>query len=85
MNYGVVLMAIIVIRCVLANILMIRYKLIEKLLKKWFNSQLDIWGGNAIKVINPWIKENQEIVDIFVSEFVILYNEFAKKLGLDKL
>jgi hypothetical protein len=57
----------------------------REIAKKWFNSQLDIWGGNAIKVINPWIKENQEIVDIFVSEFVILYNEFAKKLGLDKL
>jgi len=53
--------------------------------KKWFNSQLKLWGRNATKVINPWISENKEIVDIFIKEFEVVYNKFAKAYSIEGL
>jgi hypothetical protein len=37
--------------------------------KKWFNTQKEFWGYGCSKVINAWIKKNQEDVDTFVVEF----------------
>jgi predicted ATPase len=53
--------------------------------KNWFNSHIKIWGRNASLVLNPWKKENKELVDEFNLNFVELYNEFADNLGLEKL
>jgi len=53
--------------------------------KKWFNSHIRFWGRNASKVLNPWKQENKELVKEFNSNFVKLYNEFAKKLELKKI
>lgn len=50
--------------------------------KIWFNTHLKVWGTNASKVINPWIKENKATVDEFTTEFVEKYNLFAKELGV---
>lgn len=53
--------------------------------KRWFNLHKAHWGKNCTRVINPWIKENQEIADVFVKEFVEMYNKFATKLGIDEI
>jgi len=37
--------------------------------KKWFNDQKTHWGRGASRIINPWIKENQEEVDNFLELF----------------
>lgn len=50
--------------------------------KKWFNSHLDIWGRNASKVLNPWKNQNKLLVEEFNDNFVKLYIEFSKKLGV---
>ncbi len=44
--------------------------------KKWFNSQLPLWGKNASKVLNPWKKQNKELVDEFLSSFDELHQKF---------
>jgi len=48
--------------------------------KTWFKSQLNDWGPNASKVINPWIKANKEEVEEFIADFTATYNKFAKEL-----
>ncbi|MFW5871563.1 MAG: AAA family ATPase [bacterium] len=50
--------------------------------KKWFREQKPSWGRNASKVINPWIKQNQEEVDKFIKSFTKAYNKIATKLNL---
>ncbi len=44
--------------------------------KKWFNLQLPSWGKNASKVLNPWKKQNKELVDEFLSSFDELHQKF---------
>jgi hypothetical protein len=44
--------------------------------KKWFNSHLKLWGRNANKVLNPWKKQNKEIVNEFLSDFDCFFNKF---------
>ncbi len=44
--------------------------------KKWFNQHLPIWGRYANKVLNPWKKENKEIVDDFLNKFDELFKRF---------
>ncbi len=53
--------------------------------KIWFNSHLDAWGNNALKVINPWIRANRTLVDTFVLDFTNSYNKFAEHLFLQPL
>jgi len=53
--------------------------------KKWFNIHRVIWGLNATKVINPWIKANQKEVDKFITEFTNTFNNSAEKKGFKKL
>jgi len=50
--------------------------------KKWFNSQIGLWGRNASKVLNVWKKENKELVKQFNIDYDKLYNQFVTKLGL---
>lgn len=50
--------------------------------KKWFNEHLKLWGRNASKVMNPWKKENKEIVDEFNDTFEKLLTEYRKKLDI---
>lgn len=45
--------------------------------KDWFRSQKQYWGQNCTKVINPWIKENQEEVDHFLSNLDKLIEKFS--------
>ena len=54
----------------------------RKKAKKWFNEQKKYWGRGCVKVINPWIAENKEIVETFLKSFRDLYNRFAKILSL---
>lgn len=49
--------------------------------KEWFRSQSKHWGRNCTKVINPWMKENQEIVDVFVDDFLKIQSQFDKALN----
>lgn len=44
--------------------------------KKWFESHLKSWGRNACKVLNPWKKQNKELVNEFLSDFDCLFNKF---------
>jgi AAA15 family ATPase/GTPase len=44
--------------------------------KEWFNSHVRLWGRNASKVLNPWKKQNKELVDDFLSNFDDLFNKF---------
>jgi AAA domain, putative AbiEii toxin, Type IV TA system/AAA domain len=53
--------------------------------KVWFNSHLESWGRSAVKVINPWMQTNKQLVDTFISEFAISYNMFAEQLSLTPL
>ncbi len=53
--------------------------------KEWYKSHKKVWGRNATKVINPWIKENKEKCDDFVNQFIKMYNKFAKELSLDEI
>lgn len=53
--------------------------------KLWFNAHLQYWGANAIKVINPWMEGNKEMVNQFVTDFVETYNKFAKELSLKEI
>ncbi|MFH7001547.1 AAA family ATPase [Flavobacterium bizetiae] len=46
--------------------------------KAWFNQQKKYWGPLCSKVINPWIKENQEEVDAFVTEYEKVLKNFSK-------
>lgn len=49
--------------------------------KLWFNSHVKLWGSNANKVINPWIKANQQSVNEFLQQFHESYNKFAAELS----
>jgi hypothetical protein len=54
--------------------------------KRWFNNQKDnYWGRNAHKVINPWIKNNENLVREFIQKFKIEYTQLSRKLNLAKL
>ena len=44
--------------------------------KKWFNDHLKIWGINANKVLNPWKRENKQLVDDFCISFDNLFNKY---------
>lgn len=48
--------------------------------KKWFNSHLELWGRNASKVLNYWKKDNKDLVNEFIHNFDMLYNNFSAKL-----
>ncbi len=45
--------------------------------KEWFNNQLEYWGHNGYKVIDPWMQANSDIVDKFIDEYSETYNKFA--------
>jgi len=53
--------------------------------KEWFNMNLEYWGHNAYKVIDPWALENQMEVEQFVNSLSESYNKFADLSGLDKI
>lgn len=53
--------------------------------KAWFNFHLKDWGINASKIINVWAKENKEAVDIFINNFIDLYNSIAMENGTKKI
>lgn len=53
--------------------------------KKWFNSHLKDWGTNATKIINPWINVNKDLTDQFIKDFIVVYNELATKLAIEKM
>ncbi len=44
--------------------------------KEWFKSQMQYWGKNCTKVINPWIAENKSDVDAFISDFDKLLEKY---------
>ncbi len=44
--------------------------------KEWFNSHVKLWGRNASKILNPWKKQNQALVDDFLLNFDNLFNKF---------
>ena len=46
--------------------------------KGWFNSQKLYWGRNCANVINLWINENQQDVDIFIHDYEKLIEEYRK-------
>ncbi len=50
--------------------------------KNWFNSQIDLWGRNASKVLNVWKQENKKLVEQFNADYDKLYSQYANKLGL---
>ncbi len=37
--------------------------------KKWFNEQLQFWGRNGVKVLNPYFETIKDDVTVFLSEF----------------
>ena len=37
--------------------------------KEWFNSQLNLWGRNGVKVLNPWIETNKTDIEKFLGQF----------------
>ncbi len=44
--------------------------------KKWFNQQKEYWGRGAAKLINLWIEENSEIVEVFCKTFDDLFKKY---------
>lgn len=52
--------------------------------KEWFKKNIDHWGSNAYKVVDPWVEANEEEVKEFVNSFSETYNNFANLLGLEK-
>jgi len=46
--------------------------------KQWFNEQKVYWGKLCANVINPWITENQQEVDLFITEFESTINKYKK-------
>ncbi|GAA0548332.1 ATP-dependent nuclease [Chitinophaga japonensis] len=44
--------------------------------KAWFNSQKQYWGRNCTNVINPWIENNIQEVEEFISEYEILLTKY---------
>lgn len=58
----------------------------RKKAKLWFNEQKDkYWGRNANKVINPWIKNNKEIIRSFQKKVIKEYNRLSIILNLPKI
>lgn len=53
----------------------------RKKAKAWFNEQKEFWGRNSSRLINIWIKENQEEVDKFLVSFDNKVKEFKKAIG----
>ncbi|MFN6946312.1 MAG: AAA family ATPase [Cytophagaceae bacterium] len=51
--------------------------------KEWFNSQKPYWGRNCANVINHWIKENEQEVNVFLTDFEKYTNKFYKFLIKD--
>lgn len=49
--------------------------------KKWFNEQKEYWGRGCVKLINLWIKENQEEVDAFRNQFDGKIEQYLKLYG----
>lgn len=48
--------------------------------KSWFNSQKQYWGRNSANVINPWIENNKQNVDTFITEYEKLLTKYRKLL-----
>ncbi|HLX53356.1 MAG TPA: hypothetical protein VKR58_05420 [Aquella sp.] len=48
--------------------------------KKWFNSQSEYWGRGCARVITPWIKQNQSIIDDFVDNLKLLLNKYKTNI-----
>lgn len=49
--------------------------------KKWFNEQKKYWGRGCSRVINLWIKENQEEVNKFHEDFDKKIAQYMKIYG----
>lgn len=48
--------------------------------KQWFNLQKEYWGRNCANVINPWIEENEEDVNVFIEQYDSLIEKYNKLL-----
>lgn len=48
--------------------------------KEWFNEQKQYWGKLCANVINPWIAQNKEEVDAFVTQFEDILEMYKKHL-----
>jgi len=48
--------------------------------KKWFKEQKQFWGKMCVKVINPWIKQNQSEVNCFIENLDKLVDDRSKRL-----
>lgn len=46
--------------------------------KEWFNSQKPYWGRNCANVINLWIEENKEEVQVFNDTYDSLFDRYVK-------
>lgn len=57
----------------------------REIAKSWFNHHLRDWGINATKVITPWAKENNELLENFIKNFCEVYNTIANDNGLQKI
>lgn len=44
--------------------------------KEWFNTQKQFWGRNCANVINPWMENNQQVVDAFLIGFETLIDKY---------
>lgn len=44
--------------------------------KKWFNLQLQYWGRNGTKVLNPFFAAIQDDVDKFKSDFIQMVKRY---------
>ena len=53
--------------------------------KEWFNEQKQHWGRGCTRLINHWRKNNLEITDKFVNDFIKAYNYVAKKNGFEQI
>lgn len=57
----------------------------RELAKKWFQSMLPLFGKNATKVINSWVKTNPEIRISYLDDFKTVFNRYAQEVGVEKL
>lgn len=53
--------------------------------KNWFGSQRPYWGRNLSRVMKPWKRDNQNLVNMFIDNFIAIFNLFAPKHGIDKI
>lgn len=51
----------------------------REIAKAWFKSQQKYWGRNCARVINPWIKQNQEEVNTFLNNLESLSKQYIKE------